>query len=862
VRRKLLAGLIIVGAMLLTAPALASADVTFNVTSTADSGLGNPANTQCVSSEAGPCTLRAAIEAADNNAGQAVTINVPAGTYTLSATNAESAGGNELEITSGPSSVSVLGAGAASTTVDANFLDRAFEIDSGATATISGLTIEDGRTASIGSVSSCPSQAPIATAAGGGILNAGALTLTGDVITDNIAAGSGGGVEDNSSAAVSVSSTTISGDQSCSYDFSPAGAGFGGGFDEHGGGPVTIDGSTIENNTSQNDGGGVSESSGFTPELAAATSHAAVAPADSVTITNSTISGNQADGEFSAGGGVAGEGFDGTISLFADAVSGNTASGNGGGVGGFDTESIVNSTITGNTSNAGVDGGGGGVENEGGRGTVSFSTVNDNTAANGGTGGNLWNCGECGTMSVDNSIVTGGVGSGGSPDNCNGDIATGGHNLFDDSGASCHAVSSDLTNTSLNLGPLQNNGGPTSTEALLRGSPAIDAADDTACASETTNSAGAAVDQRGVARPESFHCDIGAYEAAPDTSLTASVANSPITVGQQDTVTDTITNNGPSSARNATFTDPAAGFTIDSVTASQGTCTHTATTVHCDLGTIASGGTVTVTIVLTATSVGTITLNSSTNMADLDATPTDNSRTVQITVVGASGPSADVGIHVSRSTKRVTVGHKFSYTLHVTNHGPDTANSVRVTDHLPKNVTLVSIGNGKHCKGKQTITCSLGNMALGAVDKIKLTVKGTRPGKAKDKAHVTDSSPTDPNLANNHSSATVEIVAGPSVRIAPIGVICPTPGSPAQIAVTGRAPAGVRTVVVQLNGHKLTTFSSAGNLRKKTVLIHAPVTGAGLVAGHTYTVTAILTDKLGQTAHATAKLTMCSGAPS
>jgi hypothetical protein len=59
------------------------------------------------------------------------------------------------------------------------------------------------------------------------------------------------------------------------------------------------------------------------------------------------------------------------------------------------------------------------------------------------------------------------------------------------------------------LAPLANNGGPTFTHALLRGSPAIDAGDDTNAP---------ATDQRGIARPRDGDgnrvavIDIGAFE--------------------------------------------------------------------------------------------------------------------------------------------------------------------------------------------------------------------------------------------------------------------------------------------------------------------------------------------------------------
>jgi len=80
-----------------------------------------------------------------------------------------------------------------------------------------------------------------------------------------------------------------------------------------------------------------------------------------------------------------------------------------------------------------------------------------------------------------------------------------GHNL--DSENTCgFDQPTDLINTNPLLGPLQDNGGPTFTCALLEGSPAIDAGDD----------AGApATDQRGVTRPQGAHVDIGAYEFVP-----------------------------------------------------------------------------------------------------------------------------------------------------------------------------------------------------------------------------------------------------------------------------------------------------------------------------------------------------------
>src|SRR6185295_4239186 len=66
-----------------------------------------------------------------------------------------------------------------------------------------------------------------------------------------------------------------------------------------------------------------------------------------------------------------------------------------------------------------------------------------------------------------------------------------------------------------NLGPLQDNGGPTQTFALLPGSVAIDTGNPAGC----TDNLGATLttDQRGFPRPINGRCDMGAYEYSPPT---------------------------------------------------------------------------------------------------------------------------------------------------------------------------------------------------------------------------------------------------------------------------------------------------------------------------------------------------------
>jgi hypothetical protein len=102
-------------------------------------------------------------------------------------------------------------------------------------------------------------------------------------------------------------------------------------------------------------------------------------------------------------------------------------------------------------------------------------------------------------LALSNSIVAG---------QCSGSFTSLGYNMIGNtSGCSFTPGPGDLVNVDPMLGPLQDNGGPTLTQALLPGSPAIDAGSP-ACPPPDT-------DQRGVPRPQGAACDIGAYEFVP-----------------------------------------------------------------------------------------------------------------------------------------------------------------------------------------------------------------------------------------------------------------------------------------------------------------------------------------------------------
>jgi len=150
---------------------------------------------------------------------------------------------------------------------------------------------------------------------------------------------------------------------------------------------------------------------------------------------------------------------------------------------------ITNSTISGNSSGSY----GGGIYNFYGVLMLSNSTLAENGAISGGAG--IANMGTSSTINMSNSIL---AGTGITEDCYNSSImGTNIHNLIED-GTCSPALSGDP-----GLIPLADNGGPTFTHAITKDSLAFDAGDETTCES---------FDQRGVTRPQSTLCDIGAFE--------------------------------------------------------------------------------------------------------------------------------------------------------------------------------------------------------------------------------------------------------------------------------------------------------------------------------------------------------------
>ncbi|HXQ22627.1 MAG TPA: choice-of-anchor Q domain-containing protein, partial [Candidatus Acidoferrales bacterium] len=204
----------------------------------------------------------------------------------------------------------------------------------------------------------------------------------------------------------------------------------------------------------------------------------------------------------------------------------------------FSTVTITNSTFSGNSA---PDTAGGGAD------ILSFST----------------------TLTVTNTIVANST-AGGNCARFGGSVTDGGHNLDDGTtcgftGAGCTTTSGSsfcLTNPVLDPTGVQNNGGPTQTIALCTGtgapragctgaSPAINAGDESVCATTTGTAPVDNLDQRGFVRPGTgaANCSIGAFEAnstpPPPTSTPTNTPTPTATATPSSTGTSTPTASPP-----------------------------------------------------------------------------------------------------------------------------------------------------------------------------------------------------------------------------------------------------------------------------------------------------------------------------
>ncbi len=310
--------------------------------------------------------------------------------------------------------VTILGPGPSFLVVDGKQAGRSFHITQSNTVTLSSLTISNGAFGAFDD------------SGGGGIyVDHATLTVSNCVITMN-SADIGGGIF-NDHGTLTVLSSTICSNSATGFA--------GGGIDNEGSGGqamLTVIASTIRNNSAAEDGGGI-----YNDGWDGGTANVAVAA--------STISGNfgglfgggfRNDAEFNGGA---------TLTLSASTVSSNSANIGGGlynesQLGAIVTMKVLASTFRDNLNDS--------IHNESADLTNAILEIGD-TVLESATGQNI--------SSGAGVVISRGYNL--SSDSVSGDSTTGPGGYLNGTG--------DIRNTDPGLGPLQDNGGPTFTHALL-----------------------------------------------------------------------------------------------------------------------------------------------------------------------------------------------------------------------------------------------------------------------------------------------------------------------------------------------------------------------------------------------------------
>jgi uncharacterized repeat protein (TIGR01451 family) len=124
--------------------------------------------------------------------------------------------------------------------------------------------------------------------------------------------------------------------------------------------------------------------------------------------------------------------------------------------------------------------------------------------------------------------------------------------------------------------------------------------------------------------------------AALDVAVTKSGSPDPASVGGTLTYTIVVTNSGNLTATGVTLMDTLpSSASFQAVSASQGTCGHSAGTITCTLGSMAPGASITVTIEVRPTAAGTIINSVTVRPNEFEAVVANNAATASGTVVAA-----------------------------------------------------------------------------------------------------------------------------------------------------------------------------------------------------------------------------------
>jgi hypothetical protein len=515
--------LVLLASVLVCGRAVPVGAATFVVDDAGTTVDATPGDGACAGGVGGVCTLTAAIQEANAFPGDDV-VELPAGSYPLSAAFSTGGDGSSQGLPPITSDVTISGEGQATTVVERTVgTFRLLTVEGTGSLLVAGLTLAGGD--------------PGAFDGGAVLVRGGTLVLVGCSVLNH----TGTAVVAEAGSTVIVSGCTFAGN-----------LGVNGGALRSSFAAVTVGDSTFSFNESTNQGGALWHEGDDAAPLAVATS----------TVNNNTTA--------EAGGGVFTTG-DPRLRIERSTFASNHGGDAGGAIaaaGGF--IHIANSTLSNNDAVSG-----GALAAFGGAPLfeLASATVTRNVAS--GSGGGL-----AGAAQLRNTILADNQ-AGGSGQDCalTGPISSQGHNLLgSETGCDWTSGTGDLVGTDAlpmppGLAALADNGGPTQTRALTAASAAGEAGNPGGC-TDTDGVTALTSDQRGQPRAldgdsdAAARCDIGAYEAPAGTfagTTTSTTAPTSTTVSTTVPTTSSSTSTSSSSTTTTSSTSSTSSTTTTSL---------------------------------------------------------------------------------------------------------------------------------------------------------------------------------------------------------------------------------------------------------------------------------------------------------
>jgi uncharacterized repeat protein (TIGR01451 family) len=241
---------------------------------------------------------------------------------------------------------------------------------------------------------------------------------------------------------------------------------------------------------------------------------------------------------------------------------------------------------------------------------------------------------------------------------------------------------------------------------------------------------------------------------SPDLVPSITATPSSVLLGSTTDEQVTLTNSGTAAAVDGRLHIPVpAGTSL--VSSSGAGCVATAGAVDCDFGALQVGGSALADVVLQPSGAGQLNLTATASLGggQVDGNTGNDTASIPLTTVA---PDLAVTLGVS-PVGTVKLGNTITYTASAKNNGTATASSAVITLPLPVNTTFTSGSAGCSSDGV-TVTCTLGDIAVGATGSATIVVTPARMGAEAATATATSATP-DAQTSDNAATANITVLA-------------------------------------------------------------------------------------------------------